>query len=142
MMDLEDTLLESNRYFLVGPWLSAVSPWADNETELRQLQYDARSILTTWGDRGPSEFGLHDYANKDWAGLTRDYYRPRWQLYFDGLDHSLSTGSPPKPIDWFAVGEAWNRQLTPYPGQASGDTYSIAAQVARELGLERQTPAP
>ena len=84
-MQLLDNLLRTNQYFLLGRWLSYVPPWAISPAELSPLNYDARSILTTWGDRKASEAGLHEYANRDYAGLTSDYYAPRWQLYFDSL---------------------------------------------------------
>jgi alpha-N-acetylglucosaminidase len=60
-------------------------PWSSSPLSSPQLNYDARSILTTWGDRKASEAGLHEYANRDYAGLTADYYAPAGSLYFDSL---------------------------------------------------------
>lgn len=137
MMDLENTLLATNSSFLLGPWLDWVTPWAANEEESRRLQYDARSILTTWGDRTASEAGLHDYGNKDWAGLVSDYYRPRWQLYFQQLDESLKTGQAPVAIDWFQFGERWNKSTTHYAVAPRGDSWLVANRGAHELGIER-----
>ena len=135
-MELQDRLLATNRHFLVGRWLAWVKPWATTPEEYARLDYDARSLLTTWGDRKASEgASLHDYGNKDWAGLTRDYYRLRWQAYFSSLDEALRTGAPPEPIDWFAMGDAWNRGTQRYGDQAAGDAYDVATQVARRLGL-------
>jgi alpha-N-acetylglucosaminidase len=137
MMDLEDTLLGTNSSFLLGPWLKSVTPWAGRADELRRLQYDARSILTTWGDRTASEAGLHDYGNKDWAGLISGYYRPRWQLYFEQLDRSLKTGQSPGSIDWFQFGEQWNRSTAEYAVRPNGDSWSLAKRVADELEIAR-----
>lgn len=134
LMDLQDQLLSSNRFFLVGGWLAQTGPWASTPQERARLDYDARSILTTWGDRKASEGAdLHDYGNKDWAGLTRDYYRPRWATYFNALDQALRTGSPAKPIDWFAMGDAWNHGTQRYPDQPSGDAYAAATLIAEAL---------
>jgi alpha-N-acetylglucosaminidase len=136
LMDLQDELLNTNRFFLVGTWLAQVQPWASAPNELTQLDYDARSLLTTWGDRKASEgASLHDYGNKDWAGLTHDYYHLRWQTYFRSLDDALNTGKPPAPIDWFALGDAWNHGQQRYADQPSGDAYEVAARVARTLQL-------
>jgi alpha-N-acetylglucosaminidase len=135
MMLLQDALLGTNRFFLLGPWLDAVSPWAADHEERRRLQYDARSILTTWGNRAASEAGLHDYGNRDWAGLTRDYYRRRWQLYFETIDRALRMGTKPKSIDWFQFGQTWNRENTQYATRPRGDAYAIAKQIARELEI-------
>jgi alpha-N-acetylglucosaminidase len=136
LMELQDRLLATNRYFLVGRWLSWVKPWAATPEEYARLDDDARSLLTTWGDRKASEgASLHDYGNKDWAGLTRDYYRLRWQAYFSSLDVALRTGAPPKPIDWFAMGDAWNRGTQSYSDRPVGDAYEVATQIARRLDL-------
>lgn len=135
-MRLEDQLLATQPDFLLGRWLAWVSSWASSPQELVRLQYDARSILTTWGGRKASEDGpLHDYANRDWAGLTADYYLPRWKLYFDTLRQSLRTGKPPQPIDWYAVGDHWNQSQKHFPATPEGDAYTIALSVARSLGL-------
>jgi alpha-N-acetylglucosaminidase len=134
-MQLLDTLLQTNQYFLLGRWLQYVPPWASSPAELAQLNYDARSILTTWGDRHASEYGLHEYANRDWAGLTADYYVPRWKLYFDTLSTALDTKSPPKPIDWYAFGDEWNRKSTNYAAVPTGQSYAAALAIARDLNL-------
>ena len=89
------------------------------------------------GDRSASEGAdLHDYGNKDWAGLTRDYYRVRWQMYFASLDAELSSGIPGKPIDWFAFGDAWNHDSHRYPGRPHGDAYQMASRIAIALNLD------
>jgi alpha-N-acetylglucosaminidase len=136
LMDLQDELLATDRAFLVGTWLSQVDAWASSPEERVRLDYDARSLLTTWGDRKASEDAkLHDYGNRDWAGLTRDYYRARWERYFRSLDEALRTGRSLEPIDWFAMGEAWNRGTQSYSDRPQGDPYAVAQRVAKELGL-------
>lgn len=137
MMALEDRLLASDRFFLVGRWLAPVRSWGSSPDEAARLEYDARSILTTWGDRKASQEGpLHDYGNKDWAGLTADYYRLRWQTYFRALDDELRTGVPAPPIDWFALGEAWNRGTQTYSDRPRGNTYAAAKRIADFLALK------
>ena len=141
LMDLQDELLGSSRFFLVGTWLRFAAPWASTSAEAARLNYDARSILTTWGDRKASEGAdLHDYGNKDWAGLTHDYYRVRWQKYFASLDAELSGGESSKPVDWFGLGDAWNHDSHPYPSRPHGDTYSIATRIAGALNLDVRQP--
>ncbi|HUN72817.1 MAG TPA: alpha-N-acetylglucosaminidase [Steroidobacteraceae bacterium] len=135
LMDLQDRLLASDRFFLLGGWLAQVPPWASSSAERRRLEFDARSLLTVWGDRQASEEGaLHDYGNRDWAGLTGGYYRMRWQRYFRSLDASLRTGTAPKPIDWFSMGEGWSRGTERYADRPVGDAYALATQVAGVMG--------
>jgi alpha-N-acetylglucosaminidase len=136
-MDLQDQLLAANRFFLVGKWLSQVGAWASSPKEQATLSIDARSLLTTWGDRKASEGAdLHDYGNKDWAGLTGDYYRRRWQAYFDALDAELRTGVPGDAIDWFARGDAWNHGTQRYSDRPRGDAYAIARRIADALSRD------
>ena len=138
LMDLQDQLLSTSRFFLVGTWLAQTDAWASTAEERARLDYDARSILTTWGDRKASEGAdLHDYGNKDWAGLTQDYYRLRWETYFHSLDQALRTGVPAKPIDWFAMGDAWNHGTQHYSDRTDGDAYTIAVLIADTLRLAR-----
>lgn len=142
LMDLQDQLLGADSHFLVGDWLAHVAPWAATPAERKKLDYDARSILTTWGDRKASESAnLHDYGNKDWAGLTGDYYRVRWQAYFAALDAELKTGIPGKPIDWFALGDAWNHGSRTYSRQPQGDAHRIATRIAEALNLDVRRPS-
>jgi len=143
LMELQDELLATDRAFLVGSWLAYVAPWASTPAELARLNYDARSILTTWGDRKASDVAhLHDYGNKDWAGLTRDYYRVRWATYFRSLAEELRSGRPAPPIDWFAFGEAWNRGTQHYPAQPHGDARLIATRIAEVLGIAPRRAVP
>jgi alpha-N-acetylglucosaminidase len=136
LMDLLDELLGTERSFLVGTWLAQVQEWASTPAERARLDYDARSLLTTWGDRKASEgAALHDYGNRDWAGLTRDYYRRRWAAYFHSLEEELRTGKPAATIDWFAFGDAWNRSTRVYSDQPHGDARLIAERIAAELAL-------
>jgi alpha-N-acetylglucosaminidase len=137
MMELEDRLLATSRFFLVGRWLAPVQGWASSAEEAKRLDHDARSILTTWGDRKASEQGhLHDYGNRDWAGLTRDYYRLRWKLYFRTLDAALRSGVPATPIDWYALGEQWNRGRQAYSSRPAGDCYTAVKRIADFLALK------
>jgi alpha-N-acetylglucosaminidase len=134
-MDLQNNLLQTSPFFLLGRWLSFVPLWASSPAELDRLNYDARSILTTWGDRKASEDGLHEYGNRDWAGLTSDYYMPRWQMYFDSLSTALGSGDAPKSIDWYAFGERWNHSRKVYSATPQGDPYTAALAIARTLHL-------
>ena len=135
-MLLEDRLLGTNEYFLLGRWLSYVPQWSSSPEEMQRLNYDARSILTTWGTRKACENGhLQEYGNKDWNGLVHDYYLPRWEMYFQTLSESLASGQAPKKIDWYAFGDRWNHETQPYPGAPMGDSYGEAVRVAQILNL-------
>ncbi len=131
---LEDALLATNEDFLLGRWLAYLPPWAGAPGDTGKINYDARSILTTWGDREASQ-DLHEYGNKDWAGLVRDYYAVRWQMYFASLEEALLTGAAPKSIDWYAFGDTWNRSMKHYDANPRGNTYEMSMEVAKALRL-------
>ncbi|WP_086827434.1 alpha-N-acetylglucosaminidase [Streptomyces sp. NRRL B-24572] len=134
--ELLGRLVASDRRFLLGPWLADARSWGADADERDRLEYDARSILTTWADRGPSETGgLHDYANREWAGLVRDVYAPRWAAYFAGLDTALVRGTAPVAVDWFAREDAWAHGHQAYPTVPSGDPVALAGEVGAALAL-------
>ncbi|GAA1243543.1 alpha-N-acetylglucosaminidase [Kitasatospora nipponensis] len=127
-----DALLATDSRFLLGPWLADARSWGASPAERDQLEYDARAILTTWAGRAPSEAGVHDYAAREWSGLVRDLYAPRWAAYFATLDTALADGSDPAPIDWFAVDDAWAHRTDGYPTTAVGDPQAAARAVLAE----------
>ncbi|MFG3041424.1 alpha-N-acetylglucosaminidase [Streptomyces sp. NPDC048330] len=132
--ELLGRLVGSDRRFLLGPWLAGARSWGGDPAERDRLEYDARSILTTWGGRVPSETGgLRDYANREWDGLVRDLYAPRWNAYFARLDRALVTGTAPEAVDWFAVDDAWARGHGTYPTEPTGDPVSLAGEVHSAL---------
>ncbi|MGW9450603.1 alpha-N-acetylglucosaminidase [Streptomyces sp. NPDC055632] len=132
-MELLGRLVGSDRRFMLGPWLESARSWGADPAERDRLEYDVRSILTTWGGRGPSEGGLRDYANREWDGLVRDLYAPRWAAYFASLDTALATGRAPVAVDWFAKDDAWARDHRRYPTAPTGDFQALAEEVRTVL---------
>lgn len=70
-----DLLLSCHKTFSFGRWIRAAEAFGTTETEKEYYKKNARTLLTTWGEKGQS---LNDYANRSWSGLTRSYYAPRW----------------------------------------------------------------
>ena len=65
--------------------------WAANPAEARYYERNARQIITTWHKPGGE---LSDYAHRQWNGLLRTYYLPRWQEFIARLDKSLADNQP------------------------------------------------
>jgi alpha-N-acetylglucosaminidase len=84
-----DTLLGTRHEFLLGKWLSDARRWGVNPVEQAYYERDAREIITTWHKAGA---GLTDYSNRQWNGLIRSYYMPRWTEFIKQLEKTLSTG--------------------------------------------------
>ncbi|WP_172840475.1 alpha-N-acetylglucosaminidase [Virgibacillus phasianinus] len=136
-MKLLDQVVGTNEQTMIGPWLEKARSFTSNEAEAVKLEYDARTLLTVWGNRSGSEAGLQDYANREWQGLVGDYYYSRWKTYFDSLDKALRTGEEPKAIDWYEFGNNWAQQTNDYPLEPTGDIYELAQQVYDELASQQ-----
>ncbi|MGO4701327.1 alpha-N-acetylglucosaminidase [Dyella sp. 2RAB6] len=134
-MALLDRLLATDPDFLLGRWLMHAKAAARNDAEAAQLEYDQRSILTSWGDRsGADRGGLHDYANRELAGLVGGLYAQRWQRFFDTLQVGPNGGEA-QPIDGFALEQAWARSREPHATEPAGDPWRLAGEVAHRLRL-------
>ncbi|WP_419992892.1 alpha-N-acetylglucosaminidase [Streptomyces boninensis] len=130
LMVLLDKVVGTSAQHLLGRHLAEARAWGADAAEADLLEFDCRSLLTTWGDRAGSEEGLHDYANREWQGLLGDFYHGRWQRYFTELATALAENRDPKPIDWYAHDDAWARSHTSYPVRPRGDIEKLAGKVA------------
>lgn len=85
MRDL-DAALGTARGWLLGRWLADARELAsglEQRAELEaMLEWNARNQVTLWGPAGE----VADYACKEWAGLIRSYYVPRWELFVRALE--------------------------------------------------------
>ncbi|ADD44680.1 alpha-N-acetylglucosaminidase [Stackebrandtia nassauensis] len=133
LFELLDPVLATREEFLVGRWLADARALAADEDEADALEFDARTIITTWGDSPESSATLIDYANHEWAGLIADYYRPRWEKYLKSLETELREGKPAEPIDFYADAAAWARSHDTYPTEPSGDAVSSCRAVHHAL---------
>ncbi|WP_405483042.1 alpha-N-acetylglucosaminidase [Streptomyces sp. NBC_00009] len=130
---LEETVATQPRH-LLGRWIADARAWGDDDEERDRLEYDAVSLVTVWGPRsGADDGGLHDYANREWAGLVGGLYTLRWRTYFDGLTAALADGTTPRPVDWYALEDGWVRDHPAYSARPSGDVVRIARKVAAQL---------
>lgn len=143
-----DRLLGTNRLFRLGNWTETARKAAaevEGATTATPDWYEfdnARTLITTWGDRGPCEWGLRDYSYRQWQGMLSDYYYPRWDYYFNHAEGKLST----PPAGWFYSEWNWAHELqgewgasakgtkmksprTYYSAAPEGDTYTVAAEV-------------
>lgn len=76
-----DTLLSSNKRFSLGSWINEAKSKAKDKNDLIMLEWNARRQITLWSSPEINEF--HDYANKQWGGLIKDYYLPRWEKFVE-----------------------------------------------------------
>ncbi|MZD04182.1 alpha-N-acetylglucosaminidase [Streptomyces sp. SID5785] len=133
LMTLLDRLLATDARHLLGRWVAEARAWGSDASERARLAQDALSLVTVWGTRKGAAAGLHDYANREWAGLVGGLYHDRWSAFFAELRSALGAGRAPSPQDWFAFDSAWIRDPGPLATRPAGDTYDIAVQVHERL---------
>lgn len=90
LSDLDKVLLTRSEYSFEERVNSAVK-WAQNEEEYNLYDYNASMHVTQWGGQ-PEAYVLFDYAWKEWSGLVRDYYLPRWEKFYSMLRKCLTDG--------------------------------------------------
>lgn len=130
---VQDKLLSSRSDFMVGGWIDDALSLAKNADQAKLYEWNARVQLTTWGDRTCANTGkLHDYAHKEWNGLLKDFYYPRWQTFFKALDAEFD-GQPEAEIDWFAVEDPWASQRNAYPKDAQCNPVDAAKAAFTEI---------
>ena len=129
LIEAQDELLGTRPEFMLGTWLEQAKGIASDDENKRLNEWNARTQITTWGDRtAADEGGLRDYAHKEWNGLLKDFYYPRWKAYFQLLEKRLQ-GAEVADIDWYALEEPWTRQQNLYPVTPQGDVVQIARKV-------------
>jgi alpha-N-acetylglucosaminidase len=79
---------------------------------------------------------LQDYACKQWAGLIKSYYKPRWELFLNRTQRAIAQG---RALDVDAFHEAsyqqfsvWQHSETDHDDYSS-DTVGDAVALARSM---------
>lgn len=125
----QDRLLATRAEFCVGTWLEQAKKIGAGDAEKQLYEWNARTLITTWGDRNAANNGgLRDYSHREWAGILKDFYYPRWKAWF-ALQKTRFDGSTADDIDWYAMEEPWTRERNVYPVKAQGDPVAVAKEV-------------
>lgn len=82
-------LLSCHSTFSFERWIRSAEAFGKNKTEKEYYKKNARTLLSTWGERGQS---LTDYANRSWSGMTTSYYASRWKAFIQEVCQSLEKG--------------------------------------------------
>lgn len=145
----QDSLLATRSEFRVGKWINQARSIGKTTEEKDLYEWNARVQITTWGNRYCADTGgLRDYAHKEWNGLLKDFYYPRWKHYLDILSDELNGKLPVLPvgnsswqtpdnpaltIDWYAMEEPWTLQHNTYPSQSEGNEIETAKRIISQI---------
>lgn len=89
-----DKMLASRTEWNFDKWVSDARSWGTTSKEKDQLEEDATSLVTFWGFTEGYNCIQFDYSWREWAGLIRRYYYPRWKKLYDVMETSLANGEP------------------------------------------------
>ncbi len=130
-----DTLVGTREEFLLGRWIADARRWGRTDAERRRYEWNARNIITLWGTKCTENQNddLNLYAFKEWAGMFRSYFLPRWREFFARLDRSLATGvsfdRAPFAAEMCAWEQRWSRGDAPFPTAPHGDAVVTARRL-------------
>lgn len=140
MMDIMsdmDELMSTHPDFMVGTWINKAREQGRTAYEKDLFEKNARVLVTYWGPDSPTT-DLRDYAHREWSGMIKDVYMPRWQNFFDyqkrrmmGIDYV-----PEHPVE---LEIAWAESRNPYPTEPQNDFVETATRILNKLiGRYRQ----
>ena len=155
MLLMQDKLLGTRAEFRLGHWTQDAINAGSSAAEKKLYEWNARVQITTWGNRYCADTGgLRDYAHKEWQGLLKDFYYPRWKAYFEALAAQMKAQTAPQPellgggpnatktaaelfqmalpqevkLDYYAMEEPWTLQQNPYTVAPEGSPVEVARQ--------------
>ena len=120
----EDQLLNTQEGFLLGRWIAAARTLGKKNVHKQLLERNARTLITVWGPRP----GLIDYSAREWAGMLRNFYFPRWHLWVR-QQQSILMGKATEPVDYFVWAQKWTRGNTEFPTATTGDSILEAKRI-------------
>lgn len=121
----QDELLSTHKRFFVGRWLDMARA-KSKQPELQDLyEHNARMLIGTWTE---SLTPVRDYAHKEWGGMLRDYYLPRWTDYIAYLKGTLEGLSLTAP-DSFQAEREWVNAHNKYTLTVNADPVETARRM-------------
>ena len=133
LMDDMDILLSTRKDFLLGKWIADARSCGADEKEKDLYELNARNIVTLWGDKDSE---LHEYSNRQWAGLIKYFYKPRWEQFFVYLKEKMQAGGRMETNDFEAAVKGWEWKWVNgherYTDQEDGNAVTISVALYKK----------
>lgn len=147
-----DRLLATDASFTLGRWIADARNCGKTLEEKALYEKNARWLVTVWGPYDKDAM-LFDYSNRQWAGLFKNFYYPRWQMYLDFLSQELAKPADQRYVETKKIHHrfgrpaneandfyrmiskweyAWCEGTETYPDKAVGDTYTVALELYKK----------
>ncbi|MDJ1501522.1 alpha-N-acetylglucosaminidase [Xanthocytophaga agilis] len=130
LIDDMNKLLGTRKDFLLGKWIAEARSCGTTAEEKALYEQNARDLVTLWGDENSP---LHEYSNRQWNGLLSDFYKPRWQQFFQRVNEALVSG---KEIDLAAFEKEikkWEWEWVTEQKAFADKPVGVSVDVARQL---------
>ena len=90
----------------------------------------------TWYTLGGNDSPLREYSNRQWAGLIKGYYKPRWEMFFNALQQSLNSKTPfdDKAFESRISNWEWNwvHRHDTYTDKVRGNSVEVAERLFKK----------
>ena len=124
-----DELLATRPEYLLGNWLEDARRWGENRAEKDRLEWNARRVLTMWGDQTL----IRDYSRRQWSGMLTGFYLPRWEKFFAAADAALASGASFDAAAFDRELQEWERRWADrhesYPTRPRGDSINVSRRL-------------
>jgi len=106
LADETEGLLDTHPYYRLSTYQQQALQAGNTPEEKKNNLYNAMMLITYWGEHNRKEDYLHEYAYKEWSGMMNNFYKKRWEMYFDYL-HKQMKGEEPEAPDFFEWERSW-----------------------------------
>jgi alpha-N-acetylglucosaminidase len=129
---LADELGNTHQDSMLGALVNETHRWAATPEEAQSLEYDLRTLVSTWGDPGG---GLRNYSARHIGGLLGTLYRQRWDAFFQAQLRGIESSSAPEKVDFGAIETQWvnSTDLTDIPTTQEGNTIAVSKRIAHAV---------
>ena len=145
LLDDLDKLLATNKMRMLGTWISQARRWGTNDKEKNLYEYNARCLVTLWESDHAALF--FDYSWRLWGGLVKEYYKPRWKMFFEMIEEKIKKGEKysdselrrcyTRPHhnsnDFYTKLYAWEKKWVRKTGGIPTEPTGNAAEISRAL---------
>ncbi|MCC8016811.1 MAG: alpha-N-acetylglucosaminidase [Clostridiales bacterium] len=101
-----DKLLSHRSEMCFSGWICDAHNLASDDEEKKYFDFNARTLVTLWGDINSDLPQIYDYSWREWSGLIKEYYYPRWKMFYDYALNCLEKG---KVFDYANIG-SWGER--------------------------------
>ena len=148
-----DFLLSHRKEMTLSHWINDAHNLAVDDEEKKYFDFNARLLITSWGDIRSSTEDLFDYAWREWNGLISEYYFVRWKRFYEYVEKCMKSGRKVKETKYtgyaarrkylkYKFGRElnkfeleWANTYSEYPLPENKNVIPVSEKLARKWGI-------